>query len=51
MAPKASCGYSTASRAQVRVVGGYVAEHGYDYEEQFRFGLDLILDGLERLRG
>jgi AcrR family transcriptional regulator len=32
-----------------RVVGGYVAEHGYDYEEQFRFGLDLILDGLERL--
>ena len=35
----------------VRVVGGYVAEHGYDYEEQFRFGLDLILDGLERLRG
>ncbi len=34
-----------------RVVGGYVAEHGYDYEEQFIFGLDLILDGLERLRG
>jgi hypothetical protein len=34
-----------------RVVGGYVAEHGYDYEEQFSFGLDLILDALERLRG
>ena len=32
----------------VRVVGGYVAEHGYDYEEQFTFGLDLILEGLER---
>ena len=24
---------------------------GYDYAEEFAFGLDLILDGLERLRG
>ena len=24
---------------------------GYDYAEEFEFGLDLILDGLERLRG
>ena len=23
---------------------------GYDYAEEFEFGLDLILDGLERLR-
>jgi len=23
---------------------------GYDYAEEFQFGLDLILDGLERLR-
>jgi AcrR family transcriptional regulator len=31
-----------------------IAEHalkpGYDYSEEFEFGLDLILDGLERLR-
>ena len=34
----------------VEVVGGYVAKAGYDYESEFRFGLDVILDGLERLR-
>lgn len=32
-----------------------IVEHGmkpgYDYAEEFEFGLDLILDGLERLRG
>ena len=32
-----------------------IAEHalkpGYDYSEEFEFGLDLILDGLEGLRG
>ena len=32
------------------VVGGQVAQAGYDYETEFLFGLDLILDGLERLR-
>jgi AcrR family transcriptional regulator len=34
----------------VEVVGGYVAKSGYDYEAEFLFGLDLILDGLDRLR-
>ncbi len=34
----------------VEVVGGYVAESGYDYAAEFLFGLDLILDGLDRLR-
>jgi hypothetical protein len=34
----------------VEVVGGYVAGAGYDPETEFLFGLDLILDGLERLR-
>jgi AcrR family transcriptional regulator len=34
----------------VEVVGGHVAEAGYDYEAEFLFGLDLILDGLDRLR-
>ena len=34
----------------VEVVGGYVAESGYDYATEFAFGLDLILDGLEKLR-
>ncbi|HEX7263838.1 MAG TPA: TetR/AcrR family transcriptional regulator C-terminal domain-containing protein [Candidatus Dormibacteraeota bacterium] len=32
------------------VVGGYVAMHGYDAAEAFEVGLDVILDGLERLR-
>jgi AcrR family transcriptional regulator len=35
----------------VEVVGGYVAQEGYDYATEFLFGLDLILDGLDRLRG
>jgi len=32
----------------VEVVGGYVAKAGYDYEREFLFGFDVILDGLER---
>jgi AcrR family transcriptional regulator len=35
----------------VEVVGGYVAKAGYDYDAEFLFGLDLILDALDRLRG
>jgi AcrR family transcriptional regulator len=35
----------------VEVVGGYIAKSGYDYATEFLFGLDLILDGLDRLRG
>jgi AcrR family transcriptional regulator len=34
----------------VEVVGGYVAKSGYDYATEFVFGLDLILDGLDKLR-
>ena len=34
----------------VEVVGGYIAKSGYDYDSEFLFGLDVILDGLERLR-
>jgi AcrR family transcriptional regulator len=34
----------------VEVVGGHVAKAGYDYDSEFLFGLDVILDGLERLR-
>jgi AcrR family transcriptional regulator len=33
----------------VEVVGGYVATAGYDYDSEFLFGLDVILDGLDRL--
>jgi AcrR family transcriptional regulator len=32
----------------VEVVGGHVAEAGYDYDYEFLFGLDVILEGLER---
>jgi AcrR family transcriptional regulator len=35
----------------VEVVGGYVAQAGYDYEAEFLFGLDVILDRLEQLLG
>jgi len=34
----------------VEVVGGHVAKAGYDYASEFLFGLDLILEGLDRLR-
>jgi AcrR family transcriptional regulator len=34
----------------LEVVGGYVAKSGYDYATEFVFGLDLILEGLDRLR-
>ena len=33
----------------VEVVGGFVAKAGYDYEAEFLFGLDVILDRLEHL--
>ena len=33
------------------VVDGYIAKGGYDPTAEFEFGLDVILDGLERLRG
>jgi AcrR family transcriptional regulator len=33
------------------VVGGYVTGSGFEFADEFEFGLDLILDGLERLRG
>jgi AcrR family transcriptional regulator len=33
----------------VEVVGGHVAQAGYDYDTEFLFGLDVILDALERL--
>ena len=32
----------------VEVVGGHVSKVGYDYEREFLFGLNVILDGLER---
>jgi AcrR family transcriptional regulator len=35
----------------VEVVGGYVAKVGYDYDREFLFGFDVILDGLERFLG
>jgi AcrR family transcriptional regulator len=35
----------------VEVVGGHVAQAGYDYDKEFLFGLDVILDRLEQLLG
>jgi hypothetical protein len=31
-------------------VASEMAQDGYDYTTEFEFGLDLILDGLERFR-
>jgi hypothetical protein len=39
----------TKGREDVEVVGGYVAKAGYDYDAEFLVGLDVILDGLDRL--
>ncbi len=33
------------------MITDHAMQPGYDYAEEFEFGLDLILDGLERLRG
>ena len=33
------------------VIEDYVMKTGYHYEDEFAFGLELILDGLERVRG
>ncbi len=35
----------------VEVVGGYVAQAGYDFDAEFLVGFDVILDGLERMLG
>jgi hypothetical protein len=34
----------------LREMIGYAMKPGYAYGDEFEFGLDLILDGLERLR-
>jgi AcrR family transcriptional regulator len=35
----------------VEIMVDHAMKPGYDYSDEFEFGLDLILDGLERLRG
>jgi Tetracyclin repressor-like, C-terminal domain len=32
------------------MITDHAMKPGYDYSDEFEFGLDLILDGLERLR-
>jgi AcrR family transcriptional regulator len=39
-----------AAYPRLREVAAGMAEAGYDFAEEFAFGLDLILDGLERHR-
>jgi hypothetical protein len=43
----ASTSSFNASRSAVAV--DYILQPGYDYANEFEFGLDLILDGLDRL--
>jgi AcrR family transcriptional regulator len=35
----------------MEILTDHVMKPGYDYGEEFEYGLDLILDGLERVRG
>ena len=35
----------------VEILTDHVMKPGYDYGDEFEYGLDLILDGLERLPG
>jgi len=35
----------------VEFITGHATKPGYDYGDEFEYGLDLILDGLERARG
>jgi AcrR family transcriptional regulator len=35
----------------LEILTDHVMKPGYDYGEEFEYGLDLILDGLERVRG
>jgi hypothetical protein len=35
----------------VEILTDHVMKPGYDYGEEFEYGLDLILNGLERVRG
>ena len=35
----------------VEFIAGIAMQPGYDYADEFAYGLDLILDGLERARG
>jgi AcrR family transcriptional regulator len=35
----------------LEILTNHVMKPGYDYGEEFEYGLDLILDGLERVRG
>lgn len=64
MAPETADDYAAEARRQMdayrdlladyahiaEVVGGHVAKVGYDSAAEFLFGLDLILDGLDKLR-
>jgi hypothetical protein len=34
----------------VEFLGEHVMKPAYDYEDEFEYGLDVILDGIERLR-
>jgi hypothetical protein len=44
--PKDSGDWQTAMRR--RAIAERAMQPGYDYEDEFEYGLDLILDGLER---
>ena len=34
----------------LEILTDHVMQPGYDYGDEFEYGLDLILDGLERMR-
>jgi hypothetical protein len=34
----------------VEFIAGHAMQPGYDYEDEFEYGLDVVLDGLARAR-
>ena len=48
---KATIGDHAAEYPYLAEVMHELAQRGYDYTEEFEFGLDFILDGFERLKG
>ncbi len=57
VSPRRATGRERRRRRRAREVVPYLieamgefADAGYDYDAEFAFGLELILDGVERLR-
>ena len=48
--PCSSRSRPVSTRISLEILTDHVMQPGYDYGDEFEYGLDLILDGLERMR-